>query len=100
MTSALRSNLSRQTSSTIQMAMKRAFSAEKSLASTNLAPNIREALRSGQKMDLPTADQEGPPAPESAALTAAAASRSGDHSRRGTQERVSHLYKDTSYSAY
>ena len=45
MTSTLRSNLSRQTSSTIEQAMKRAQSAERSLATTSLAPTIRAALR-------------------------------------------------------
>lgn len=74
-TTALRSNLSRQTSSTIQQAMKRAFSAEKSLASTRLSPDIREALKAGQKMDLPTTAHTGIPAPESAAKASSAAAR-------------------------
>lgn len=50
-TGALRSTLSRQTSSSIDTAMKRAFSAERALASSRLAPEVREALRTGHKMD-------------------------------------------------
>lgn len=90
-TSALRSNLSRQTSSTIQQAMKRAISAERSLASTQLEPHIQAALRSGQKMDAPSTATTGAPAPESAAKTTAAASaaaRSREHTRRHTLDQV------------
>jgi len=45
MTSTLRNNLSRQTSSTIEQAIRRAQSAERSSATTSLAPTIRAALR-------------------------------------------------------
>ena len=91
MTSALKSNLSRQTSSTIQQAMKRAFSAERSLASTNLAPNIREALKKGHKLDVPTVEQAGMPAQDSAAKAPEAAPSMQGPSRLGLQDRVSNI---------
>ena len=71
--------------------MKRAFSAERALVSTNLAPDIREAIRSGHKLDVPTTATQGAPAVAavSAASEAAAATTPRDIQRRKTLENVS-----------
>lgn len=69
--------------------MKRAFSAEKSLATTRLSPSIQKALRAGQKMDLATTGQTGCPAPEFAAAAVAAAERIGNQDQPAGPPRVS-----------
>ena len=71
--------------------MKRAFSAERALVSTQLARDIREAIRSGQKLDVPTTATQGAPAVAavSGASEAADSTTPRDSQRRNIFEKVS-----------
>lgn len=62
---ALRSTLTRRTSSSIDLAMKRVYSAERAIASTKLAPEVQDAIRDGHRLDA--AAEPGLPASHEAA---------------------------------